>query len=206
MAGPLVAVLAAVQLVRVRSLPLAIAVGGPSVAMVPFVILAIWAADTADLSRLSSYYVLKALNALLLVNATLPSRPDSPSSACLAMQALAARGAGRPALGIAAACAGLLGLTLLGYPGAGGDRGCPGFAAAPGIQAGLARAASVDNDLVGDSIIRAQQAALAEPGTSTLMWDGGGTLVNLWLASLNRCPEFGRSPLLRWPAPSPTRT
>lgn len=185
MAGPLVAVLAAVQLVRVRSLPLAIAVGGPSVAMVPFVILAIWAADTADLSRLSSYYVLKALNALLLVNATLLAA-GLAIVAGLAMQALAARGAGRPALGIAAACAGLLGLTLLGYPGAGGDQVAPGFAAAPGIQAGLARAASVDNDLVGDSIIRAQQAALAEPGTSTLMWDGGGTLVNLWLASLNR--------------------
>ncbi|MFM8897018.1 MAG: hypothetical protein ACKOE2_17030 [Actinomycetales bacterium] len=48
----------------------------------------------------------------------------------------------------------------------------------------------MDKDLVGDSIVRAQQAALAEPGTSTLMWDGGGTLVNLWLASLNRVLSF----------------
>jgi hypothetical protein len=189
LATPLVAVLAAVLLIRGRSRPLAVAVGGSSVAMVPFVVLAVVAADAAELSRLSSYYVLKALNALLLVNATLLAA-GLALVACLALTSLRRRGASRTGLALVAASGAVIGVTAFGYPGAAADQVAPGFAAAPGIQAGLARAGSVDNDLVGDSIVRAQQAALAEPGTSTLMWDGGGTLVNLWLASLNRVLSF----------------
>lgn len=185
LAGPVVAVLAAVLLLRGRQVPLAAAVGGPSLAVLPFVILAVIAADSADLSRLSSYYVLKALNALLLVNATLLAA-GAALIGMLALQALRRRGAGRAPLAILTAAAALIAVTAYGYPGAAGDQVAPGFSAAPGIQAGLARAGSVDNDLLGDSIIRAQRAASAEPGRSTLMWDGGGTLVNLWLASLNR--------------------
>jgi len=185
LAGPLVAILTAVLLLRVRQLPLAAAVGGPSAAVVPFLMLAVSSADSADMSRLSSYYVLKTLNALLLVNATLLAAGLALVT-CLAVDSMRTAGARRGAVTMIAASGALLALTTFGYPGAGGDQVAPGFTAAPGIQAGLARAGSVDNDLVGDSIVRAQQAALAEPGKSTLMWDGGGTLVNLWLASLNR--------------------
>jgi hypothetical protein len=43
----------------------------------------------------------------------------------------------------------------------------------------------VNNTLVGEAIINAQQAAVKFPDKTTMLWDGAGTLPNLWVASLH---------------------
>jgi hypothetical protein len=43
----------------------------------------------------------------------------------------------------------------------------------------------VNNSLVGEAIINAQQAAEKYPELTTMLWDGAGTLPNLWVASLH---------------------
>ena len=73
---------------------------------------------------------------------------------------------------------------LFGYVGTTAEpSGSP--AAAPGVQAGSDRTRGVNDPLVGEAIIRAREAALPYPGYTTLLWDGSGTLPNLWLASLS---------------------
>ena len=60
-----------------------------------------------------------------------------------------------------------------------------GFAAAPGIQAGADRTQGIGNTLVGEAIIRGRDAAVPYPEFTTLLWDGAGTLPNLWVSSLS---------------------
>ena len=43
----------------------------------------------------------------------------------------------------------------------------------------------MNNSLVGEAIINAQQAAVDQPELTTLLWDGAGTLPNLWVSALH---------------------
>jgi hypothetical protein len=76
-------------------------------------------------------------------------------------------------------------LGSLGYAGALPAQLGDGFAAAPGIQAGADRTRGINDPLIGEAIIRGQQAAVPYPDRTTLLWDGAGTLPNLWVASLH---------------------
>ena len=191
--APLVAVLVAIVLFRSGRRPMAIAVAGSSVAICAFLVLTFNAADSAGISRLGSYYALKTLNALLLVNAPLLAAGAGITGA-LVIGALkrrvfppdAARAVNKPNAILIGAAGSLVALTLFGFVGATPAAFASGFASAPGIAAGATRAASVDNSLVGEAILSADVAALPYPGRSTLLWDGSGQLVNLWVASLNR--------------------
>jgi hypothetical protein len=80
----------------------------------------------------------------------------------------------------------LVAVTSFGYVGSTPSGFAPGFGSAPGIAAGAARAGGADNYLVGEAIIRARDAATPYPGKTTMLWDGSGVLVNMWVASLNR--------------------
>jgi hypothetical protein len=60
-----------------------------------------------------------------------------------------------------------------------------GFLAAPGVQAGADRTQGIGNPLVGEAIIRGRDAAVPYPEFTTLLWDGAGTLPNLWVSSLS---------------------
>lgn len=191
-AAPIVAVLVAIMLIRAKRTRLAVAVGGSSVGIAVFLVIAMSAADTGDLSRLTSYYTLKTLDALLIINAPLLAA-GAGIGAALVLKELRRRlydASDAPLVNranavIAAIAIALVGVSTFGYVGAVPKEFSSGFAAAPGIAAGAKRAESVRNDLLGESIIRAQEAAVPYPDSTTLMWDGGGTLVNLWLASLH---------------------
>ena len=190
---PIVAVLVAIVLLRSDRRPLAIAVAGPSVAICAFLWLSMSAADSAGLSRLSSYYVLKTLNALLLVNASMLAAGAGIGIAVViaAMKRRVLDPRSAPSVNrfnavIVGCVIGLVGVTSFGYLGATPNGYPSGFGSAPGIAAGAARAGSVDNYLVGEAIIRARDAASPYPGKTTMLWDGSGVLVNLWVASLNR--------------------
>ena len=196
--SPIIAVLVAIVLLRSDRRPLAIAIAGPSVAICAFLWLTMSAADSAGLSRLGSYYVLKTLNALLLVNAPMLAAGAGIGIALVlaamkrrVLDPSTARAVNRFNTVIVGCVIALVGVTSFGYVGATPSGYPSGFGSAPGIAAGAVRAGSVDNYLVGEAIIRARDAASPYPGKTTMLWDGSGVLVNLWVASLNRVLSSG---------------
>ena len=191
--SPIIAILVAIVLLRSDRRPLAIALAGPSVAICAFLWLTMSAADAAGLSRLGSYYVLKTLNALLLVNAPMFAAGAGIGIALVlaamkrrVLDPSTARAVNRLNAVIIGCVIALVGVTSFGYVGATPSGFASGFGSAPGIAAGAARAGSADNYLVGEAIIRARDAAMPYPGKTTMLWDGSGVLVNMWIASLNR--------------------
>ncbi len=177
--APVVVALFAVLLIRRRMWPTAVAVIGPVAGAGLIALVFAAASDSADVSRLQSYYVLKPLNAMLLAVA--------PVIAALGAVALvrALAGARRATAIVATVAAGAITVALFGYVGVTPDDPSGGFEAAPGIEAGADRMYGIEDPLIGESIIRAQQAARPHPDRTTMLWDGSGTLPNLWVASLH---------------------
>ena len=179
LAAPLIVILLAVLLIRGRRWPMAIAVAGPVLGAALITLAFIVATDAADTSRLQSYYVLKPMNAMLLSVA--------PVVAALAAVAVsrALAGMSKATAGIAVALGAVIVIPMFGYVGALPSEGAGGLRVAPGIQAGADRAGGVSTPLIGEVIIRARDAAEPYPDSGTLLWDGAGTLPNLWVQSLH---------------------
>ena len=137
------------------------------------------ATDAADTSRLQSYYVLKPLNGVLLAVA--------PIIAAMVAVAVvrALDGLTRAARAVGVALSAVVVAGLFGYVGALPAEGVEGLEPASGVQAGATRAASVANSTIGEVIIRSAEAAAPYPQDATLLWDGAGTLPNLWVATLH---------------------
>ncbi|MFM8350559.1 MAG: hypothetical protein ACKN9D_05780, partial [Actinomycetales bacterium] len=189
-AAPIAACGVAALLWRARAVPLGVAVAGASVGFVPFIVLAASAADSADVDRLGSYYLLKSLAALLLISApTLAALGACLAAVVVTVVIRAVRSTGQRRRGtvdavIALAIGAVLMVGGFGYVGALPESFLPGFAAAPGLAAGQARVQSVNNALVGESIIEARNKAIEVPERTSMLWDGSGTLPNLWVRSL----------------------
>ncbi len=177
--SPVIAGLLAILLVRLGRWPLAVAVSGPIAGAAAVALYFASGADAAELGRLQSYYVLKPLDAMLLAVSVLV--------AALLSVVLTRALVGLPTFtaGLSVALGGIVVLGTLGYAGALPAQFSAGFTAAPGIQAGADRTRGVNDPLIGESIIRAQQAAVPYPRDTTMLWDGSGTLPNLWVASLH---------------------
>jgi len=130
---------------------------------------------------LTSYYVLKILDGMLLWIVPV-------LAAGIAIGVVAALGHLTGAVKVLAALmsAAVL-LVAFGYVGPVPANRMPTFAAAPGVEAGFVRVNAVENELVGEGIISTANTAI-DTGTSerftSLQWDGSGLLVNLWLGSL----------------------
>lgn len=178
LASPVIAILVIVVLVRAGRWPLAVAVAGPILAPVAIALMFVGGADSAGVGRLQAYYVLKPLDAILLAAVVLLAA----LGAVILMRALEGLSLASRVLGIAGAGAVLLG--ALGYIGVLVPFS-PGYSAAPGVQAGADRAGGVEDPLIGEAIIRAQQSAVPYPERTTMLWDGSGTLPNLWVMSLH---------------------
>lgn len=175
---PLIALAVAVPLIRERMTPLALAVLGPSAGLTVFLIAAINATNTADISLLNSYYVLKTLNAMLLFTAPLIA------ALMATVIVIAVKSVGRVMAVTGSIVAAMLGFIAFGYVGATPNQWNDGFSAAPGVNALMARGSAVGDPLVGEAIINAARAAEPYPDLATLLWDGAGTLPNLWVSSL----------------------
>ena len=180
LASPLLLALLAWLLIRRRSTPLAVALAAPVIAILPFLVIAMLGARSAKVSWLNSYYVLKTLNAILLFAA-----PVYAAIAAIAViLAIACLARSRVEAVVLAVVASLLTIVSFGYVGPQPKEFTSGFSAASGIAAGAKRSGSVANSLVGEAIVSAAVAAKQHPGDIPLLWDGSGTLPNLWLASL----------------------
>jgi hypothetical protein len=179
LAAPIVAVLLAVLLVQRRSWPMPIAVLGPILGFALVAGVFMLATDSAETSRLQSYYVLKPLNAMLLAVAPL-------IGALLAVAvARAVQGMRTSTAVVSVLLAATVVIALFGYSGQTPANGADGLKVAPGVQAGADRTFGVSNPLIGEVIIRSRDAAEPFPQDGTFVWDGAGTLPNLWVASLH---------------------
>lgn len=157
---------------------LAIGVAGSALFFSALAVVFSLGADSATVSRVSSYYVLKALAGSLI--AYMPIIFALIAVACaLAVAAFTAR-----QQALAAASLILFGTVAYGYVGTTETELSPGFAAAPGVQAFKDRKEGVNNSLVGVGIISAAEVALDNPDRTPFLWDGAGTLPNLWVNSL----------------------
>ena len=177
--APVIAIGFAILLIRRRQVPMAVAVLGPTLGALVIAITFMVVADSVAVGRLQSYYVLKSLNAMLLMVA--------PVIAALLAVALgrALREAARTTVVVAVALAGVIAVALAGYVGAYPDLRSDTFIAAPGIQASVDRTVGMADPLIGESIVMGAQAATPYPDYTPLLWDGSGTLPNLWTATLS---------------------
>jgi hypothetical protein len=177
--APVVAALVAILLITQRRTATAMAIAGPVLGFAFIAGAFMLIADGTDTSRLQSYYVLKPLNGTLLAVAPL----IAALIAVVVVRAL--DGLARPAriLGVATAVAIVAG--AFGYAGAQPEAGTEGLDVAAGVRAGTDRSAAVANSTIGEVLIRSAEAAVPYPDDTTVLWDAGGVLQNLWVASLH---------------------
>lgn len=183
MMSPLIAASLALLIGQRRSWELAAGIAGPCLAVSVVLIGMVLSADASNTSRLQSYYVLKTLNAVLLVAVPL-------IIAAIAMSivlALASAGLLRRPHQALLACigAGAVGVGAFGFIGLSNATLAQGFGTAPGVVGAIDRVNAVNDTLAGDVLLRAAAAAQPYGGDFTVMlWDGAGTLPNLWIQSL----------------------
>jgi len=176
-AAPFLAVAIAVVLRNHRSLAFGIA--APSILTGLLALAFVPGTDAAGISRIQSYYVLKALDASLLATAPLLAAAAATAFVILLRQL-------STATAITATVATVIaGIAAFGYVGSTPKTLSPGFTVAPGVQAGLDRAAGVDDPLIGESILATVNGIADLPDYTPMMWDGSGTLPNLWAATLH---------------------
>ncbi len=161
-----------------RSWPLAISIGAPAIMLAIVAIIFIPGTDASNVSRISSYYVLKSLSAALLVFA-----PIAIALAAVITMRVVREASKAKQLGVMA-IAGFISVCAYGYFGVTPTGMSVGFTFAPGVQAANARMAGIEDPLVGEAIIRGAITAQASPNFTPFLFDGAGTLVNLWVSNL----------------------
>ena len=176
-AAPILALFVVLMLWR-RNKSLGIAISAPAIMFAVLAITFIPGTDAADVSRVSSYYVLKALSAAILALAPV----IIALAAVITMRAVQDASKAKQ-LGVMT-LAGGISIGAYGYFGVTPTQMSDGFTFAPGIQAANARMYGIENPLVGEAIVRAANTAQASPDYMPFLFDGAGTLVNVWVSSL----------------------
>lgn len=176
--SPILAILAAI-LVRRRGIPMMVAVATPVLATGIITWIFANGADANGVPRLQSYYVLKALDGMLLMIA--------PVLAALIAAAIVRALANTSAVTKSAGSltAGLVGLVAFGYVGVHPAEPWDTFTASPGVQAGNIRSTYVDDSLIGVAILAGVNGAQTAPDFTPMLWDGSGHLANLWVRTLS---------------------
>jgi hypothetical protein len=193
-AAPLVALVFGLLLWQRSGAGLAFSACFPAIASGLLALYFITGTDAAELARLSSYYVLKSLDASLLMAA-----PVTIAVLAIGASHLLAR-LPRPQRALASVAVGLLAVSVFGYVGVAPERLQDGFTAAPAITAAQLRLEGSGDELVGSTIVAAATAASDTPEYVPVLWDGSGQLVNLWVGSLtntmsaNQTSFYGRMP------------
>jgi hypothetical protein len=179
LASPVIVVLVLVMLARSGRWMLGVAVVGPVVGACLVALYFSFSADAASLTRLQSYYVLKPLDGALIAVVTVVAALAGVGVARVASSV------SRPTAVISVLLAGVIALSLFGFVGTAPNGLGAGFSAAPAVQAGVDRMRGINDELIGTSIVGAASAADAYPQDVTMLFDGSGTLPNLWVSSLH---------------------
>lgn len=192
--APALALILGLLIARRTSVSLAFAACFPAIATGLLAIYFVTGTDAAELSRLASYYVLKSLDAALLMSA-----PVTIALLALGTSHLLTHLPRAQRL-LAAVAVGALSIGVFGYVGVAPERLQEGFVAAPSITAAQLRLEGSGDELVGSAIVAAATAASETADYVPVLWDGSGQLVNLWVGSLtntmsaNQTSFYGRMP------------
>ena len=176
-AAPFLAVAIAIALRGHR--PLTFGIAAPSVLTGLLALAFVPGTDAAGISRIQSYYVLKSLDAALLATAPLLAAAAAVAFLVLVRQLSTVTAVAASSGATVAAVA------VFGYVGSTPETLSTGFTVAPGVQAGLDRTRGINDPLIGESILATVNGIADLPEYSPMMWDGSGTLPNLWAASLH---------------------
>jgi hypothetical protein len=168
--APVIALVVAIYLIKRKAVTTAVAAAGSTLAVLPFLFIAIAGAVAAGKGWLESYYVLKTLYAILLFAAPLFAAIIAIGATAVTLK-FAKTTATRSIVGVIIAAV-LAGAFIF-------------SSGNPGLQASQKRTESVENSLVGEAIVNSAEAAKPYSDKMPMMWDGAGTLPNLWLASLS---------------------
>lgn len=175
--SPILAILAGI-LVRRRGISMMVAVATPVLATGIIAWIFAAGADANGVPRLQSYYVLKALDGMLLMIAPVLAA----FIAAVIVRGLANTSALTKTAG--SLTAGLVGLMAFGYVGIHPADSWDTFTASPGVQAGNIRATYVEDPLIGVAILAGVSGAQTAPNFTPMLWDGSGHLPNLWVRTL----------------------
>jgi hypothetical protein len=162
-----------------RSSPIFFALAAPAVGATLVALFFVRGAYAADVSWIVSYYVLKSLNAAYVMAAPVVIAALAVGLAVLLR--ITRERLGNPATALAAGVVALLSVTAFGYVGALPVPLDEGYPVAPGIANANARADFLTR-ATGVPIV--EGARNTQPGYTPLLWEAGGTLPNLWGASL----------------------
>lgn len=176
---PLIVLISGGVLVRDKKIYLAAATAGPVLGIAVVLFVVVRSSVTAEVAWQISYYVLKVLNALLLVSAPIVA------ALLAASLVIVVRSVGRVMAVAGSVVAVLLGVALFGYIGPSPVSLNPGFQASPAILAAAERRETVANAGIGDAILSAVDMASDYPDRAPLPWDVPGALPSLWVGTLH---------------------
>ncbi|HCV33532.1 MAG TPA: hypothetical protein DGF10_02600 [Acidimicrobiaceae bacterium] len=152
---------------------------GPSVATATVALVFVPGAVAAGVWWLDSYYVQKALNAALLVTAPIIAAAVGVGL-ILALRWMSSRQAVAVTLVV-----GLVGLSTLGLAGTRQEEPLRGLPQFPGFEAIGQRYEGRQAQWLGELIVAGVDATEGLPEFAPVLWEGPGTLSNLWTGSIH---------------------
>jgi MFS family permease len=178
MFAPLIAVFIGINLWRRGSRVLALLLSAPVILAAGLALIFVVGADASDVSRLTSYYVLKSLNASLLLLI-----PVLAALGAIGL-VLVVRHLGKLNAVFISITAFVIGASTFGFIGFNANQLAANFDAAPGIAVALERDKWINEPETGERIVQEARVAQQNPDFTPIAWQGVGTLENLWVLAL----------------------
>jgi len=178
MFAPLIAVFIGISLWRRGLRVLAILISAPVILSAGLAVIFAVGADATGVSRLTSYYVLKSLNASLLLLIPLLMAVGAIGLVVLI------RHLGKLNAIFISVTVFVVGASSFGFIGFNANQLAANFEAAPGIAVALERDRWINNPEIGEKIVQAARVAQQNPDFTPIAWEGVGTLENLWVLAL----------------------
>lgn len=182
-AAPVLVILIGLLAQRVHpNSPILFALAAPALGAALVALFFVRGSIAAGVDWTVSYYVLKSLDAAYVMAAPIVIGAIA-AGAALILDALRARGGAMSSL-LGVGVMALLAVSAFGYVGPLPGPLNEGYPVAPGIANAVARADYLTRP-TGEPIVAGALAAQASPGSTPILWEAGGTLPNLWGASLS---------------------
>ncbi len=185
--APLIAVFIGISLWRRGSRVLSILLSAPVILSAGLALIFVVGADSTGVSRLTSYYVLKSLNASLLLLI-----PVLAALGAIGLVVLV-RHLGKLNAVLVSVTVFVVGASSFGFIGFNANQLAANFDAAPGIAVALERDKWINAPETGVRIVQAARVAQQNPDFTPIAWEGVGTLENLWVLALTNVVSSDQS-------------
>lgn len=177
-AAPLIAVLISIVIAKRTGKIFAFLLPIPVVVSTVLALVFVVGADATGVSRLTSYYVLKSLNAGYLFFIPLVIAVASCGLIVLVKRLKVVQSV------LVVISVIVIGVSTFGFVGFNADKLASTFSPAPGIAVALEREKWIQDPGIGIAIVNSARAAQNNPDFTPVVWQGVGTLENLWVLAL----------------------